>query len=382
MRLLLITTRNPESTIEQDGGAVFAAQIIGHLAPRAELDILFLRSPDTDIPKLAGLNAAYFLAPDMSITNRFRRRIATAHLVTEWLYSRYQKYDAILVQHASGGFGIVQLSESAIQRVIVFPMFTGIAYRRSGEDVPPEYLDWEKKVLRSAKLILCASRSEALDIVEGYGVNAAHIAFAPFGIDLGKYAFCPRTLQRTQLQLLYVATIKKQKNQLESLLVLEGLLELGLQARLHLVGLVGDPLYYAELQRRAEERGLQDLVTYHGVLTPDGISLIAAGCSFSISTSHWETFGIAIFESLAMGLPAITYDDVACLQEYFQPKSACIGVPRDHDAMARRIATFYDDPADYAQRSARAREEIAHLGTANVMQGVFEKIKISVNGGS
>jgi len=375
MKLLYITTRSPDSPDERDGGAIFAAQLINYMLPRSCLDILFLRALDGEMPELSRFNAVYFLTPDMSITNRFHRRLATSELVGDWLSTRQDIYDAILVQHVSSGFGIVRLSAITRAKMILFPMFTGISYHRSGEEVPPAYIAAETKVLQSAGLIICPSRSEAVDIIEGYGVDETNIQYAPFGIDLERFEFRQRRLGGPELDLLYIATIKKQKNQLDCIQILENLPELGIKARIHLVGGIGDLEYYSALQKAIVRLGLSDRLHYHGVLASGEIVQLASNCHFSISTSRWETFGIAVFESLAMGLPVIAYEDVSCFWEYLASNAACIGVERSPMAMAERIAAFHADPADYEWRSTQARQAVAHLGLDNVLSDIFEQIK-------
>lgn len=375
LRLLFITTRNPLSPCEQDGGSIFAAQAIRQLAPRSQFDVLFLRNQDPDLMELPTVNNAYFLPPDMNISNRFVRRLATALLVENWLKDRINDYHAFLVQHVSSGFGIVRISPTAGQKMIVFPMFTGESYRRSGENVPLAYIEEETKVLQSTKLIICPSRSEALDLIQAYSVNKTYIQFAPFGINLETFTFLPRSLSTLESDLLYVATIKKQKNQLECLAILERLLAHGIKARVHLVGIIGDYDYYKIFLEEVNSRKLHDQVVYHGVLAPREIVQIALTCTFSISPSRWETFGIAIVESLAMGLPVVAYEDIECLWENFQPGLACIGVPRCADEMARQIAVFHKNPDDYKWRSDQARNQVAHFDDKKVFQGIFNKIE-------
>lgn len=375
MKLLFITTRSPLSPHEQDGGSIFTSQVIRQLAPRSQFDVLFLRSEDPSLMKLPDINTAYFLAPNMAIINRFERRLATALLVENWLKNNIDDYHAILVQHVSSGFGIVRMFTTAAKKMIVFPMFTGESYRRSGENVPFAYFEAETKVLQSSRLIICPSRSEAMDIIQIYGVNNTNIQFAPFGINLETFTFTPRTLIALESDLLYVATIKKQKNQLECLTILEKLFAHGINARVHLVGTIGDADYYKTFLEEVISRKLQDKVMYHGVRTPREIVQIALTCTFSISPTRWETFGIAIVESLAMGLPVIVYDDVKCLWENFQPGLACIGVPRSPEEMAQKIAAFHKNPDDYKWRSNQARKQVAHFDEKNVFQDIFKKIE-------
>lgn len=375
MRLLFITTRSPLSSLERDGGTTFATQLIRHLAPLCSLEILFLREHDYALSLLPNVKAVYFLSPDTSIANRFLRRMNTAASVEQWIGTRHPNYDAILIQHVSGGFGFAGLPESARRKMVIFPMFTGVAYTRSGEVVPEAYLAAEKRVLLSAGLVICPSHSESNDLVTGYGLDKSFIRHAPFGLDLDTYRYCPRILAGKKAVLLYVATIKIQKNQLDCIPLAARLLQLGIDPVIHLAGGIGDSSYHARLMDEIGENNFQDRIIYHGLLDKTEIAGLAAGCHFSISTAHWETFGIAMLESLAMGLPVLVYGDIDCLWEQLYPDLGCIGVERSPDAMAWRIASFYSDPAGYASRSSRSPQQVAHLAEDIVMKGIFHQIK-------
>jgi glycosyltransferase involved in cell wall biosynthesis len=295
------------------------------------------------------------------------RRLSTGGRIREWLAHHRESYDALLLQHVSSGFGLPVTSEAVCGRVVIVPMFSGSCYLRCGETVPRAYLDAEKRALQMAGAVLCASDVEAADIANTYAVPREHILVMPFGIDLSAYRFMRRAIDHSCVELLYVATVKRQKNQIEAIRVLGQLRALAIRARLHLVGSIADENYWQSVRAKIAELQLQNDVHYHGVLEPKALVLLSRRCTIAISVALWETFGIAMFEALAMGLPVVTYTDIACVWEYARRDGALIGVPREGKAMSERIAELVAQPGDYARRNLGSRLDVQSLDERKIM---------------
>jgi glycosyltransferase involved in cell wall biosynthesis len=340
---------------------VLVAECCRHLAPASRLDVLFLREPDAAVARLPGVGRIDFLPPVPANGDRFAARLRSAPAVRDWLRGRAGAYDALLIQHVSNAFGVADLGEAVCRKLVVFPMFTGLSYLRSGEGVPETYLAQERAALASARGVVSPSQAEIGQVVAGYGVDPARTACVPRGIDLRTFRFHPRRIGGDGLDLLYVATIKPQKNHADALAVLSDLLARGIDARLHLVGAAGAAGYGREFAAAVAARGLGSRVVCHGVVPPDRVAAIAESCHLALSVARWETFGRSIFEALAMGLPALVYEDLACVWEYLSGDGACRAVRRCPGAMAEEAATLTSSPEDYALRHGSARAEVEHL---------------------
>ena len=55
-----------------------------------------------------------------------------------------------------------------LNKVVLYPMFTGISYLKSGDKVPEIYINCEKRVLPLAKMIISPSKVEKHMLVEDY----------------------------------------------------------------------------------------------------------------------------------------------------------------------------------------------------------------------
>jgi glycosyltransferase involved in cell wall biosynthesis len=262
------------------------------------------------------------------------------------------------------------LDASTGTKVIVFPMYTGTAYLRSGETVPQEYLQGERAVFELATGVVCSSQAEAREIVISYGVNVSRLAIVPFGINLKKFS---RRLRGPSgvLTILTIGAIKPQKNQVDALEVVQYLRDNhGIPTQLLLAGKVADEAYYTHLCQEIRRRNLEDAVKYCGVVEHSDVSAFIDQVHFCMSVSRWETFGIALMEALSLGVPALAYDDVDCFWEYLNRDGACMGVPRDPCAMAEKIANVWSNPSDYLERSRAAPGEVAKFREATVWMRV------------
>ena len=73
-------------------------------------------------------------------------------------------------------------------------------------------------------------------------------------------------------------------------------------ATLHLVG---DGPLRSELEARAGELGVRERVEFHGALAPEDVGQVLHESDVFVSASHFETFGVAVVEALATGMPVV-----------------------------------------------------------------------------
>ncbi len=78
--------------------------------------------------------------------------------------------------------------------------------------------------------------------------------------------------------------------------------------RLHIIG-DGDQAYMSELKEYLKEKGLEELVIFHGKVTQDELIAYYDHSQIMLVPSLWqEPFGLVVVEAMARGLPVIASD--------------------------------------------------------------------------
>lgn len=169
-----------------------------------------------------------------------------------------------------------------------------------------------RQVLAEADAILCLSQTEARQVAAE--LPHQRIEVLPNGVDCHHFASGNGARFRRLWDipaerevLLTVGRIDAQKNQLQALEVLSGLLAKGHDAHLVLIGPCTDPSYQAQLAARLEASGLTTRVTLTGGISSASRELVDAyhAADLFLLPSRHEPFGIVILEAWAAGLPVV-----------------------------------------------------------------------------
>jgi len=299
-----------------------------------------------------------FHVPSAEGNSRFEQRLNDYGRIGDALGSLLPQYDVALILHVSNGFGLAQLTRPTSTKVCIFPMFTGVSYRLSGEHVPPEYLHAEADTLRSCDGILTPSPTEAEQIRAFYGVPLNRMKVVARGIDtrLFRPLGTRKAMNSHRLQLVYLATIKPQKNQHDCVPLVACLRDMGAHATVHLVGGIGCTDYYSQLLTAIRRGQLDEHFVFHGLQPRNTVAAIVRKCDYGISLSRIETFGKGIYETMAAGLPTFVYDDVRAVWDYLKDGEGVMAVGRSADQMARHILQLHSCKTSAKEMRRLARQ--------------------------
>ena len=370
-KVLLFTGKFPSFGNDTDGGSILIHSLISALKHLCVLDVIFTRTPCEAFFHIEGVRNVSFETYEKHSKNKFERRLTNKKQLLSRLQKEIATYDIVIITHCSKAFGISELTEEERRKIILFPMYLSSSYKRSGESVPDDYLKEEQLVLRFVYKILTPSNSEKEDMVRFYGVEPEKIVVIPRGWSSN---IQPKVRQVTKpLELLYIASIKAQKNTKEALVLLKELEAKNVDARLHLAGSFQNDAIMEECRTFIEEHQLSAKVVFHGVLSQKELSELIERVHVNISVSNWETFGRGIFEGMAGGLPTIVYDRLECVKQYVTDgKGICFVC--SHEEFLNAIIKLVCDCDHYQLQARLAIESVAYLSEQEEKERLLKEL--------
>nr|WP_240948759.1 glycosyltransferase family 4 protein [Microbacterium sp. CFH 90308] len=116
-----------------------------------------------------------------------------------------------------------------------------------------------------------------------------------------------------------------------------------------------EPDFAARIAAEAQAAGLSERITWAGVLTAGVLDEAYAQADLVVAPSRTETYGIAIGDALARGIPVIA-SSIGGIPEAAQPPGAAVLVsPGDPAALGDALRRWLEDPRLRASMSAAAR---------------------------
>ncbi len=344
MRLLLVTEKFDAKPDQRDGGARLVASLV-----RAFGELLDVLQFDA-APEEGGSDRRWRRHYPASHPNRFERRILNGAFVASQVRELAPRYTHVLFVHVSMQFGFADAPLRG-PKTWTLPMFLTPSYEASGETVPAAYTELEHRALAGTRRVLTPSHMEKRQLVDVYGVPEARIRVVPRGVDLRGLA--PRVREaHGALQLVSVGSIKPQKNTVELVNVLARLRPRHPDVRLRVIGPVQDERYAAQVRATAARLGVHDAIEFTGFVPPAQLGSALQDAHLHVSTSSCETFGRAIFETLAAGLPGVAFQENNAAYEFLGEREAARFVDGSQKA-ADAITELLDG---YEARSAAAME--------------------------
>lgn len=165
------------------------------------------------------------------------------------------------------------------------------------------YPELERRAVGAAAGVICSSSSAAADLSARHGLDGG-AGSTPVAVALPGTDPADPAAGSTPPHLAMVAALLPNKSQLLFLQALAALTELDWTAAL--VGAdTADPEYAAQLRAETERLGLGGRVRIPGELRGAALETEWARTDLTLLISRAETYGLAVTESLARGIPAI-----------------------------------------------------------------------------
>ncbi len=378
-KVLVVTAKWPFTTKSTDGGDSTTKEIIHSLKSDYIVDLLCFRDDIDEHSTIDGVNKIFVYYDDFALfknyslhnEEKFLVRLSQAEIAKKEIKKLYQYYDFIIVQHAM--FILAMEGEKRLlDKIVLFPMFTGSSYLKSGELVPAIYIKKEKNVLSNVKLIISPSNVEKEMLVNYYGVYKDKILVVPRPVEFTNQTRSIRSIK--EIKLLYIASVRLQKNHLDALRLVKIIIGKGVKAELHCVGAIQDDKIYKECIAYMKENELSKYVFFHGNSSRNQLEKTMGECDYNISVSQWETFGRGIYEGMVFGLPTIVLNTLECVM-----KADNLGVfpciVSSLDEMANAIVEMHFNYEKYKEESKKGKELSELLSKENSERIIQEKLK-------
>lgn len=166
-----------------------------------------------------------------------------------------------------------------------------------------------KKNLKNADAIASTSHCMAVQTAKTY--SHSKIFVTPFGIDDKRFYPFQKHLNNDFIQIGTVKTLSE-KYGIDTLIEAFAISEKqcikhGINIRLSIVG-SGEDEY--KLKMLSKELGLQDKITFAGYIANENIPRVLNSFDIYVALSRWnsESFGVAVLEASACGLPVVVSD--------------------------------------------------------------------------
>ncbi|HKG23420.1 MAG TPA: glycosyltransferase family 4 protein [Blastocatellia bacterium] len=117
-----------------------------------------------------------------------------------------------------------------------------------------------------------------------------------------------------------------------------------------------EPAYYRELRRAVIDKGLQDMVSFHGRVSDELLKQFYFHAQIFVLPSSYEGFGIVCAEAMGAGLPVIASSHGPAREIVSENENALLAPPGDPRALARMIRELATDPRMRARFGRRSRE--------------------------
>ncbi|MFJ9723640.1 glycosyltransferase family 4 protein [Streptomyces sp. NPDC101209] len=235
----------------------------------------------------------------------------------------------------------------------------------------------ERIVLRAVPAVIATSEWAVRRLVSHHGLAPERVHVAAPGADIAPLASGTDGVSR----LLCVAAVTPRKGQHRLVQALAAAADLPWTC-VCVGGLGHDPEYVTELRQLIREHGLQDRIELAGPQAGAQLDASYNAADLMVLTSYAETYGMAVTEALARGIPVLA-TDVGGLPEAVgrAPDGGVPGIlvpPEDPAALAAELRGWFGE-ADVRRRlKAAARSRRAALDgwatTARSLAGVLGRL--------
>lgn len=376
MKIAIITGSNPFKELNRDGAPIIIFNYINYLSKKCHTIDVFLTKTEDDenvaeayseqkiIPnvRLIKLNTRDYKDRTYTDSNsdlgRMENSIIAANILRKF---NLKEYDIVHIFHMAQSIGPI-LKLGLAEKTIISPMMPGELYKKY-QKVSSEYIDLEKRVCKKARYFQVLSRSEGELIKNLYGAKKARIFTGKCGLDSEIFKFKERRkLNLKKLNIISANAIRPQKNQTFFIGFVKKCLKENIYPIINIAGNTDDvgrkiyDRYKDNFLKKIKREKLEKFFKIHGYLKQTELNSLAKSMDLAIYPSLMETFGMAVLESICMGIPTIVFNDVPAFKDFIIHKTNGIVAPRNAKGVIKAVKELADDKRLYRYISIKGKQ--------------------------
>lgn len=232
----------------------------------------------------------------------------------------------------------------------------------------------ESLAFRSADIIVAPSVNVAETLEHEYNINRQAITVLSNGVDTD--FFCPsqkQTQYQKKIHLVSAARLTEQKGMMYLMDIMHLLVASKLPVNLSIAGT--GPLL-DDLRRESKRLHIQNHVKFMGFLNKTHLRELYQDASLFINTSIYEPFGLVVLESMATGLPVISFNQGGIREIIHTGVDGILVPPTDTISMAKIITHYLQNRNELLQMRAVARKIATRYDWRHIvkkLESVYQK---------
>lgn len=285
----------------------------------------------------------------------------------------FDAYDAVSISHPVVGIGLLLERRLPAKKTVLFPMLLTDEYKKFRR-VSRGYVSYEQELLQTVRRISSPTKHEQDTLVKR-GIPRRNIHIVPRGFDPSVFPYQHHRSPHAgrAVRIVSVGAVKPQKQLHHLIDAVAHLVRGDMRVELTIVGEClwpHDPVfrrYAAALQRRVTRKNLSSAVHFTGVRSQHDVARFLAKSDIAVFPSIAESFGKAVLEAIASGIPTIVSRTVPAYRAFARPGITALFSPPTPRAYASNIKRLLEDRALYDQLSRNGKALRTPFAWSNIV---------------
>lgn len=228
-----------------------------------------------------------------------------------------------------------------------------------------------RRVLARADVVTTPSRY----LMEEMGAYRRDLVYLPNGLALENYPFQLREMPSPKI--CWLRAFSETYNPGLAVNTIARLKEDFPEVTLTMFGPARSDRFFREVQQQAIDLGVSENINFYGPIPKSSVPEHLGSSDIFINTTNYESFGVAVMEAAACGLPIVTTSVGELPYLWTDGQDALLVPPDDPEAMAAAVRRLLTEPGLAAKLSRNARRKAENYDWAVILkqwEALFEDL--------